>query len=427
MKTRWWWWILALTPAAAGFVSIATGVGDMRSSGLMAGVSVSMGLMAIIRLARAPWRRKRGLRRWLSPVPALLLGAVSLLGLSEGLPEFLQARGLFIDVDSVGPVAVVDHGGRLVLFGNDTAGGFVWASEDGSSWSRVEVQALTELEEVADATVFDSSIVVLGQSGAEAVVLISADGDVFEESGRFSNSAHGTNPTAVAGFENGFVAITDIYGNDVEFYESNDARSWIAGQPSPIFDDGEEARDIACSDEVCVGVGFLDATYRKDVEADTGVVWVSSSGDSYQRVDHDFETESVDAIAWNRSGFMVVATSPDGGGLVWRSIDGVAWHPVSGPFTEMIVDGIEAHDASYAVFGRNPATGALMVWTSGDTTGWREATVATGLPDESQVRSVTGAQSGLVAVGIDGETFDVLVWTSPNGTDWQETAVLAER
>lgn len=427
MKTRWWWWVLALTPAAAGFVSIALGVGDMRSSGLMAGASVSLGLVAILLLARAPWRGKRGLVRWLSPVPALLLGAVSLLGLSEGLPEFLQARGLFIDVDSVGPVAVVDHDGRLVLFGNDTAGGFVWASEDGLSWSSVEVEVLTELEGIADATVFDSSIVVLGQAGAEAVVLISADGEVFEESGRFSNSAHGTNPTAVAGFEDGLVAITDIYGNDVEFYKSNDTRSWTPGQPSPVFDDGEEARDIACSGEVCVGVGLLDATYRKDLDADTGVAWVSSSGDGFQRVDHDFDTRILDAIAWNRPGFMVVATSFDGAGSVWQSTDGIDWHPVSGPFTEMVVDGIEAHDASYVVFGRNPATGALMVWTSEDTAGWSEATVATGLPKESQIRSLTNNQGGLVAVGIDGETFDVLVWTSPNGTDWQETAVPAER
>lgn len=427
METRWWW-VLALSPAAAGVASIASGAsGDMRSSGLMAGVSVSIGLVAILLLARAPWRGKRGLGRGLSPLPALLLGAVSLLGLSEGLPEFLQARGLFISVDSVGPMAVLDHDGRLVLFGNDTAGGFVWASEDGSSWSIVEVEVLTELEVIADATVFDSSIVVLGQTGADAVVLISADGEVFEESGRFSNSAHGTNPTAVAGFEDGLVAITNIYGNDVEFYASNDTRSWTPGQPSPIFDDGEEARDIACSDEVCVGVGFLDATYRPELDADTGVAWVSSSGDSFQRVDHDFDTGSLDAIAWNRRGFMVVATSPDGVGSVWQSSDGIEWLPVSGPFTEMIVDGIEALDASYVVFGREPVTGAVIVWMSEDTTGWREAVVATGLPEASQVRSLTSTLSGLVAVGIDGETLDVLVWTSPDGGDWQETAVLSAR
>ncbi len=361
MKIRWWWWALALGPAAAGFASIAMGAGDMRSSGLMAGVSLSMGLVAIILVARAPWRGKRGLRRWLSPVPALLLGAMSLLGLSEGLPEFLQARGLFLHVDSIGPVAVVEHDGRVVLFGNDTAGGFVWASDDGSTWGSVDVGVLTELEEVADATVFESSIVVLGQSGAEAVVLISADGDVFEESGRFSNIAHGTNPTAVAGFDDAIVAITDIYGNDVEFYASKDTGSWIPAQPSPVFDDGEEARDIACSDAVCVGVGFLDATYRPELDADTGVAWVGSSGGSFPRVDHDFDAVSLDAIAWNRPGFLVVATGPDGGGSVWQSTDGIEWRPISGPFTEMIVDGIEAVDASYVVFGRNPGMGAVMV------------------------------------------------------------------
>ena len=176
MRIRWWWWLLALSPAAAGVVSIALGVGDLRSSGLILGVSVSLGLVAIILLLRAPWRGKSGFSKWLATVPALLLGLVALLGVSEGLPEFVQARGLFLGVDSVGPVAVVYHDGTLLILGNDSTGGFAWASDEGSEWARVGEDALTEME-IVDAIEFGESVVVVGQSDdAEGVVLVSVDG-----------------------------------------------------------------------------------------------------------------------------------------------------------------------------------------------------------------------------------------------------------
>ena len=423
MRIRWWWWVLALVPAAAGVVSVAFGAGDLRSSGLMAGVSVSLGLVAVLLLLRAPWRRRDGAARWFSVVPPLLLGLVSLLGLSEGLPEFFQARGLFLDVEAVGPVAVVEDEGTLLVVGNGTEGGFAWTSDDGSDWTSISADVFAELE-VADAAVYGSSIVVVGQSAeAEAVVLVTEDGAAFEESGRFTNSEYGTIPQAAAGFADGLVVISDIYGNDIEFHTSSDGRSWAAAHPSPVFDDGESARDIVCSDQVCVGVGFVDATYRQDLDTNTGVAWVSTSGDNYQSVDFDFNTESLDAIAWNPSGFLIVANSPNGRGLAWHSTDSTNWNPISGPFTEMTVDGVQAIDTTYMVFGRSPTAGTLVVWTSRNLTDWEEAVVATSQPEGSQIRSIANTQTGLVAVGIDGGTFDILIWNSADGTDWQLTTL----
>jgi hypothetical protein len=393
----------------------------------MAGVSVTFGLVGVLLLLSAPWRGRDGVGRWSSLVPPLLLGLVSLLGLSEGLPEFFQARRLFVDVDSVGPVAVVEHEGTLVMVGNDTTGGFAWASEDGSDWTSVSADVLGELE-IVDATVYGSSVVVVGQSlEAEAVVLVSEDGATFVESGRFANSEYGTIPQAAAGFVNSLIVISDIYGNDVEFYTSADARSWTAGQPSPVFDDGENARDIACSDQACVGVGFVDATYRQDLDTNTGVAWVSPSGGDYEPVDYHFTAETLDAVAWNSPGFLVVADGPNGMGLAWHSTDGTDWNSVVGPFTDMTVDGVEAVGASFVVVGRDPTTGTLVVWTSENLTEWSEAVVETGLPEGTRIRSITNTQTGLVAVGIDSANFDTLVWTSPNGNEWQQTTTLAAR
>jgi hypothetical protein len=427
VKVRWWWWVLALVPAVAGVVSIAMGVGDFRSSGLILGVSLSLGLMAIILLVRASWRGRRGVSKWLVPVPGLMLGAVGLLGVSEGLPEFLQARGLAIDVDSVGPVAVLDLDGTLVIVGNDTTGGFAWTSDDGSNWNSIGDERMTELE-IVDATLHGSTVVVIGQSTeAEGVVMVTEDGEHFEESGRFANSENGTIPQAVDRFAGGLVVISEIYGNDVEFHMSNDTRSWVAGKPAPVFDDGESARDIACSDQVCLGVGFLDSTYRQDLEANTGFAWVSSSDGDYQPVNYNFDAESLDAVAWNRAGFVAVGANSAGKGSAWHSSDGTEWTPVSSPFTGITVDGIAAFDNSYFVFGRNPTTGAVTVWTSEDTTDWSETVVTTGLPEASRIRSITSTKSGLVAAGINGATYGVLVWTSPDGKEWKQTATLPPR
>lgn len=428
MPSRWWWWVLALSPAFAGAISFAVDVGDFRTSGLIAGVSISIGLIAIILILRAPWRGRRGVGWWVSVVPGLLLGMISLLGLSEGLPEFFEARGLFVDVDSVGPVKVLAHEDVAVIVGNDREGGFVWISEDGSNWTLFDDEALAELE-LVDGITNGPSTVVVGRSAdpSEGVVLVSEDGRLFEERGRFRNSEYGTAPDAAALFRGGLVVISDIIGNDVEFHTSDDYQTWTPAQPSPVFDDGESARDIACSEEACVGVGFFDATYRPELEANAGVAWVSTTGDDYRPVAHEFNTNTLDAVAWNPSGFFVVANSTSDNGVVWHSADGTEWRPVSGPFNQAIVDGVEAVATAHIVFGHHPVSGELIIWRSEDATDWSETVVAADLPEGSELRSVTSSQAGLIAVGINAETLDTLVWTSPDGNDWRQTAVITTR
>lgn len=428
MKRRWWWWVLALSPALAGAISFALELGDLRTSGIMAGVSISIGLIAILLLLGAPWRGTQGIRRWVSVVPGLMLGLVSLLGLSEGLPEFFEARGLFIAVDSVGPVKVLAHDHAVVIVGNDREGGSVWVSEDGSNWTSIDDEALAELE-LVDGITDGLSMVVVGRSAdpTEGVALASEDGQLYEETGRFKNSEFGTAPIATSVFRGGLVVVSDIIGNDVEFHTSDNYQTWTPAQPAPVFDDGESARDIACSEEGCVGVGFFDATYRSDLETNSGVAWVSTTGEDFQPVAYEFNTETLDAIPWNASGFLVVSNSTSDRGVAWHSADGSEWRPVSGPFNGATVDGVEAVAGAHIVFGHNPISGQLIMWRSEDVTNWTEAVVATDLPERSELRSVTSAQTGLIAVGINAETLDTLVWTSHGGNSWQQTAVITTR
>jgi hypothetical protein len=307
-------------------------------------------------------------------------------------------------------------------------GGFIGISENGSNWTLIDVEALAELE-LVDGSTNGPSTVVVGRSEdpSEGVVLVSEDGRLFEERGRFSNSEYGTAPDAAALFRGGLVVISDIVGNDVEFYLSDNYQTWAPGQPLPVFDDGESARDIACSEEVCVGVGFLEATYRPELDADAGVVWVSTTGDDFKPVAYEFNTNTLDAVAWNPSGFLVVANSTSGSGVVWHSTDGTEWRPVSGPFNEMTVDGVEAVAAAHIVFGHNPISGELIIWSFEGATDWSESVVAADLPEGSELRSVASTQTGLIVVGINAETLDTLVWTSTNRNTWEQTAVQATR
>ena len=90
MSARWYIWLLVLVPALLGFASLTLEVRDMRSSGFVAGVALSIGGLAILVLRRGRWRTVRGVRRVVALVPAVALGVVAALGLLVGVPEFVQ-------------------------------------------------------------------------------------------------------------------------------------------------------------------------------------------------------------------------------------------------------------------------------------------------------------------------------------------------
>lgn len=113
--------------------------------------------------------------------------------------------------------------------------------------------------------------------------------------------------------------------------------------------------------------------------------------------------------------------------MSWHSPYGQVWRPVSGPFDDAIVDGVEAFEGMYMVFGHDPGSGELFIWSSEDTTNWSEAVVSSGLSPGSEIRDVTSSRAGLIAVGIEAETFNTLVWTATEGNDWRQTAVIPPR
>ncbi len=425
VRVRWFWWVLAVAPALAGFVSLQLGVGDLRSSGMMLGAAVSLGLVAVLLLLRRPWSGRNGVSKWLAPIPGLMLGLVALVGLLLGLPEFLQARGLFLDVDSHGPRAMVAFDGGFVLVGENADGGLVWLSEDGTSWSEIDDPVFDGVV-LRDLLITEDGLLAVGQGGdvAEAVVLSSADGTRWQVEATFGNSDHGTAPHAFSRFGGTVVAIASIYGNDVEFYLGTEASSWTASAPTPVFDDGESGRDIACSENLCVGVGYHSAIYRDEIDTNTGVAWVTTTGTSYQLVEHDFDSEQLAAIAWATPGFIAVGTTTTGQGVAWLSQDGESWTRLTGSFNEMTITGITASADSYTIFGHDPETGRLMVWTSTTGNEWNEETISDELAIGSQIRTFVDQDGIRIAVGIASDTLDTVIWTSTNNQPWQHATTI---
>jgi hypothetical protein len=417
--------VLATIPALAGIVSLQLGVGDFRSSGLVLGVAMSLGLLAILLLWRRPWKGRDGVSKWLEPVPGLMLGLVALLGLSEGLPEFLQARGLFLDIDSQGPRAMVGFDGGFVLAGDDGNGGVLWLSDDGTKWSQIEEPVFDDVL-LRDLLVVENGLLALGESAdpSEAVVLSSADGTQWQVVGRFGNSEYGSVPRAISRLAGTVVAITEIYGNDVEFYRGADASSWTVSEPTSVFDDGESGRDIACSESLCVAVGFHDATYRDDLDANTAVAWVTTTGSSYQLVNHDFASDRLQAIAWADNGFIAVGNTLTDEGVAWLSRDGESWTSLTGSFNEMTITGITSTAGQYTIFGHKLETGGLVAWTSTTGDEWSEEIISDELVEGSQIRAIVNQGHIRIAAGIASDTLDTLIWTSTNDQPWEHTTTI---
>lgn len=345
--------------------------------------------------------------------------------MSEGLPEFLQARGLFLDVDSQGPRALVGFDGGYVLAGDDGEGGLLWLSDDGASWSRVEHPAFDGVL-LRDLLVIEDGLLVVGEGAnpSEAVVLYSADGTQWQVAARFGNSDHGTVPRAISRSASTLVVIADTVGNDVEFYRGVDASSWTVSEPTSVFDDGENGMDIACSESLCIGVGFHDATYRDEIDTNTGVAWISTTATSYQLVDHGFDSEQMEAVAWANPGFVAVGNTAANVGVAWISDDGESWTRLTASFNQMSITGVTATPDRYMIFGHNPETSELVVWTS--TTGgeWSEEIISDELAEGSQIRTIVDQSGTRIAAGIASDSLNTFIWTSTDNQPWQHTTTL---
>jgi hypothetical protein len=428
---RWSVWVVVAIPALVGLVSLAIGSGDLRASGLMAGVALTIVGGATVVLVRGRWRDARGVRRLVRLVPIVAAGLVGVLGLAAGVPEFAQARfGWFVPADAYGARAVVATGGTFVVIGDEREGVVVLRSGDGRTWSKTDdVPGLEDLH-IADAVATADGIVAIGQpvDGDVAHVVTSRDGQTWQATAQFGPEVgFGIAPSAIAAARRGFVALAGIYGNDAAFFHSPDGRKWSAGTPSPVFDDHEDAHDVACSSAGCVAVGERFTSRGISGGTRRAVSWTSSSeGDPWVQADGVFGEATVAAVTTSDDVFLAGGHDPTRDrAVLWTSPTGHAWTPVGADqhFDSAAIDGVTDLDGTLIAFGRDHHSGAIVVWTSDDASRWRRSTVEDGTAAESRIRAVAAHGGTTVAVGIDAADNSTAIWASDDLRSWRRATV----
>lgn len=430
MSFRWYVWLLVLIPALFGFVSLTLEVGDMRSSGFLAGLALTIGGLAILLLVKGRWRAVRGVRRMFALAPAAALGGIAVLGLAIGVPEFAQAQfGWFMEPDAYGPRAIVVRDGTFVVVGDERPGAVILRSHDGRSWSRVGDASVLEGLQMRDALVTDAGIVAVGQPSDDAVgqVLTSPDAMTWHAASRFGpGSGFGIAPIAVAASDDGLIAVGSTYGNDAAFFHSADGQTWTTSVPAPVFDDGESPIDVACAATVCVTVGERYTTGSLVGGTRRAITWTSSDGEPWVLSDGVFGTAMVTAVTTFDDGF--VASGYDDGlhrAMLWTSPNGRIWTPVDDQpgFHRAQMDGLTNLGGTVVAFGRDLDTDAIVVWTSDGTSRWQRSTVDDNATTGSRIRAITTDGDTTAAVGVDTAHHATAVWTSEDMRIWRKTIV----
>jgi hypothetical protein len=130
------------------------------------------------------------------------------------------------------------------------------------------------------------------------------------------------------------------------------------------------------------------------------------------------------AVGWD------LVSPSNANAAVWTSVDGITWSRV--PHDEEVFGG-QSYQAMSGVTAGGPGVvavgedrsrdfddGDVAVWTSVDGITWSRVPHEEAVFGAGQVTSVTGADSGLVAVGNEGsdDGGDAAVWTSVDGITW---------
>lgn len=402
-----------------GATSLAVGLGDFRSSGLIAGVGLSLLLATVLLAVRRPWRGYSWPRRVAGVARVGVVGVVALAALAIGVPEFLQERfGLLLSPDDLGlrSVTIVDD--TFVAVGAARSGA-AWASVDATSWEPVAVPETITGADIVDLVHLSDGVVAIAQDDADAVLLaVTADvSRQWREADRFTHDVFGIVPMAADSRGQQLVVASDIYGNDVVFFHGEPPAALAAGAPEPEFDRGYQVNDVACNDGGCVAVGA-----RIRVGA---AIWHSPDGAEWERIDVDLPNAEFVAVASTPDGFVAVGNdTARQTGIAWNSTNGRAWDQLTGSetFSTAIIDGVAILDGVTTVFGRNPDTAAIMTWSRINDQSWAPTQITPASPG-SRLRHLATNGEVIVGVGVDTNTASGAVWSSRDGRSWTQTVL----
>jgi hypothetical protein len=244
----------------------------------------------------------------------------------------------------------------------------------------------------------------------------------------FGNSAE--RPTFVfdaTAWDEGFVAIgirLDNAASDVGPYigqpllwTSADGREWQEREidippPENEFDDNRVEHIVAIPDG------------RLLIASEGGEAWVSEDAATWSPVDLDIQGGSVDSIAANDLGLvMLVTIEPDAVSGVWSSEDGLTWERTHDPDLGTQLETVAGGPEGFVVVGAlRGETDRPVVLASSDGREWVTAPDQPAFVDGQFPLDVAPLGPDWIATGAGAteEEQRSMIWRSPNGLDWTQ-------
>ena len=405
-------WLVVLTPAVLGVVSFALSPNaDLRSSGLLAGVALSIVFVGVLLAMRKPWRGRSGWRALAAVGLVVLVVAVGVVGLAEGVPTLLRERfGLLVSADDRGLLAVAPLDGGFVAVGHPETGA-AWMSPDGVTWAPVPLPSSIDGLELRALVTAAGTLWTVAQDDTAAGLLAEIPGmdQDWVPGSRFAHEDHGQQPNAAADFDGQLLTFGSTYGNDVIFFRGDPHGTLAPTGPEPAGDRGHSAEDLACSDAGCVAVGSQWEP--------AAAFWHTTDGRDWDRAQLDRDAVSATGVIATADGWLAVGHALDGSAVTWQSSDGRSWeqHPALA-VNEAEFDGVTVNGDVVTAYGRNTASDQVAMWTlAGDS--WTQTEFTS--PAGSRIRDVASHDGTIAAVGVRGDTLQAATWVSTAGSPFQ--------
>ena len=391
--------------------------------------------------ASAAWLSGNGGTTWTLAVPPGLSGK----GTHGAQPQIsgVSSTGsgfvLFRPATTPAPPAAGQHAAGQPKAGQPKAGPpavDVYRSPDGTAWSfaaTLTAKAGFTIDMVNGAP---AGAVVTGPSGPGLIAFTSADGASWRQIPAFGTTAT-QNVSGVAIAQGGTVVAAGTTSNDPDSRQPLLTVMTGHGAPQgvdigkiPGAADPELAvNDVAAGNGTQVAVGSANGYPAAWVSPNGGMTWTRATGQSQAVLDRP-GVQQLTSVAYGPDGWLavggVIAVAPQhpvvltsGNGSAWAAADR---EPAFSPPGLVTAQAAAAPSLGYVIVGSQSAGGrtTAAAWYAAGLTGWQRVTI-TAQGTQQQMRAVTAAPHGFVAVGADGNA--PAAWTSPNGQAWTQQNV----
>jgi hypothetical protein len=312
----------------------------------------------------------------------------------------------------------------------------VYRSANGTAWTFAATLAAkagftTDMVNGAPA-----GAVITGPSGPGLIAFTSANGASWRQIPAFGTAAT-QDVSGVAIARGGTVVAAGTTTNDPDSRQPLLTVLAANGQPArvdigkiPGAADPELAvNDVAAGNGMQVAVGSANGYPAAWTSGNGGTTWTRATGQSPAVLDRP-GVQQLTSVAYGADGWLavggVIAVAPphpvvltSGNGSAWAAADREPAFSQPGLVTEQAA---AAPGTGYVIVGDQSAGGRTIAaaWYSAGLTGWQRATIPAHHGSQ-QMRAVTAALRGFVAVGADGNA--AAAWTSPNGQAWTQQNV----